>query len=96
MSLKSNITVNTHYTRSVNLKRDAGSEAVVRAYIPTSRALKTLEVFSYSLKADEAPRAWSLIGPYGSGKSSFASFLASLLDKNNLAKNDANEDFPEP
>ena len=26
-----------------------------------------------------------MIGPYGSGKSSFASFLASLLDKNNIA-----------
>ena len=27
------------------------------------------------------PRAWSLIGPYGSGKSSFSLFLASLLSK---------------
>jgi len=85
MSLESNINVNTHYTRSVNLKRDAGSEAVVSSYIPTSRALKTLEVFSSALKQNEAPRAWSLVGPYGSGKSSFASFLASLLDKNNDA-----------
>lgn len=85
MSLESKINVNTHYTRSVNLKRDAGSESVVSSYIPTSRALKTLEVFSNALKQGEAPRAWSLVGPYGSGKSSFASFLTSLLDKNNGA-----------
>ena len=88
MSLDSNINVNTHYTRSVNLQRDAGSESVVRSYIPTSRAVNTLEVFSDSLKQDEAPRAWSLVGPYGSGKSSFASFLASLLDKNNSASHE--------
>ena len=88
MSLDLNINVNTHYTRSVNLQRDAGSESVVRSYIPTSRALKTLEIFSDSLKQDEAPRSWSLVGPYGSGKSSFASFLASLLDKNNSASHE--------
>ena len=85
MSINSKISVNTHYTRSVNLKRDAGSESVVRSYIPTSRAINTLEVFSSSLKQDVAPRAWSLIGPYGSGKSSFASFLSSLLDKDKSA-----------
>ena len=65
MSLESKINVNTHYTRSVNLKRDAGSESVVSSYIPTSRALKTLEVFSNALKQGEAPRAWSLVGPLG-------------------------------
>ena len=81
MSIVSKINVNTHYTRSVNLNRDAGSESVVRSYIPTSRAINTLAVFSSSLNLDVAPRAWSLIGPYGSGKSSFASFLSSLLDK---------------
>jgi len=85
MSISSKINVNTHYTRSVNLKRDAGSESIVKSYIPTSRALNTLDIFCASLKQDEAPRAWSLIGPYGSGKSSFASFLSSLLDKDNTA-----------
>ena len=85
MSINSKINVNTHYTRSVNLRRDAGSESVIRSYIPTSRVINTLEVFSSSLKQDVAPRAWSLIGPYGSGKSSFASFLSSLLDKDKIA-----------
>ena len=83
MSIEHKINVNTHYTRSVNLKRDVGSEVIVSSYIPTSRALKTLGLVCDALKEDESPRAWSLIGPYGSGKSSFASFLANLLETQN-------------
>lgn len=79
MSLANKVEVNAHYTRSVNLERDANSAAVVGAYIPTSRAIKTLERIADSFKSGQAPRAWSLVGPYGSGKSSFAVFLAHLL-----------------
>ena len=89
MSIEQKINVNTHYTRSVNLKRDVGSEVIVSSYIPTSRALKTLGLVSDALKEDESPRAWSLIGPYGSGKSSFAAFLANLLEKQNSATHNA-------
>ena len=88
MRIEDKINVNTHYTRSVNLKRDVGSASIVGSYIPTSRALKTLELFSHALREDESPRAWSLIGPYGSGKSSFASFLANLLEKENSISHD--------
>jgi len=79
MSLINKVTVNSHYTRSINLTRDADSTAITKSYIPTSRALKTLHQISDSLLQDEAPRAWSLVGPYGSGKSSFAVFLSHLL-----------------
>ena len=51
MSIANKIRVNAHYTRSINLERDADSTAVVEAYIPTSRALKTLERIKDSLKA---------------------------------------------
>ena len=79
MSVADKIRVNSHYTRSINLERDVDSTAVVSAYIPTSRAIKTLGRVLASLKTGEAPRSWSLVGPYGSGKSSFAIFLAHLL-----------------
>jgi len=79
MSIADKIHVNAHYTRSINLERDADSTAVIEAYIPTSRALKTLDRIIDTLKVGEAPRAWSLVGPYGSGKSSFAIFLSHLL-----------------
>ena len=79
MSLRNKIIVNTYYTRSVNLERDAGSIEVVSAYIPTSRAVRTLERIAETFLRKAGPRAWSLIGPYGSGKSSFAVFLSQLL-----------------
>jgi hypothetical protein len=40
MSLDNRVSVNTHYTRSINLERDVDSVAVMSAYIPTSRALR--------------------------------------------------------
>jgi len=79
MSLTDKVRVNTHYTRSINLERDADSLEVVKAYIPTTRSLQTLIKISHSLVEDKAPRAWSLVGPFGSGKSSFANFLSHLL-----------------
>lgn len=79
MSIESKIRINTHYTRSVNIERDVDSSGVVKAYIPTSRALSTLNRIADTFGDHEAPRAWALVGPYGSGKSSFAVFLSHLL-----------------
>lgn len=79
MKLQSKISVNTHYTRSINVERDAENLAVIQSYIPTSRALRTLERVQSSFGSNQAPRAWSLVGPYGSGKSSFSVFLSQLL-----------------
>jgi len=75
------VRVNTHYTRSVNLERDSSSTDVVKAYIPTSRALRTFNRVSTAFHNGQAPRAWSLVGPYGSGKSSFAVFMSQLLSR---------------
>ena len=83
MSLRDLVTVNTHYTRSINLERDSDSVDVVSAYIPTSRALRTFSRISDAFNAELSPRAWSLIGPYGSGKSSFSVFLSQLLSNPN-------------
>jgi hypothetical protein len=79
MTISDKVRLNTYYTRSVNLERDANTAAIVEAYIPTSRALKTLDRMAGTLPATPTPRAWALVGPYGSGKSSFAVFLSHLL-----------------
>lgn len=84
MSIKSKIHINTHYTRSINLERDADSFEVVNAYIPTSRALKLFGRIADGLDTNLAPRAWSLIGPYGSGKSSASVFLSHLVSSPDL------------
>ncbi len=84
MSIQNKVTVNTHYTRSVNLERDVGSIDVINAYIPTSRALRTFSRISSAFHEGQTPRAWSLVGPYGSGKSSFSVFLSHLLSSDDL------------
>ena len=84
MSMQEKIKINTHYTRSVNLERDAESIDVINAYIPTSRALKLFGRISDGFTNKQAPRAWSIIGPYGSGKSSCQSFSSHLLSSPDL------------
>ncbi|WP_462158657.1 hypothetical protein [Pseudoalteromonas sp. GB56] len=77
--MKELITVNSQYTRSINLERDHSSGSTVASYIPTSRSKRLFERLVASFDNDTHPRAWSLIGPYGSGKSSFSVFLSHLL-----------------
>ena len=79
MNLQEIITINTHYTRSVNIERDANSQAVVETYVPTSRTTRTLARITETFGSHQAPRAWSIVGPYGSGKSVFSVFLSHLL-----------------
>ena len=79
MKLADKISINTHYTRSTNIERDRDSHAIVKAYLPTSRGVEVLNEVAVALGSQDQPRAWSLIGPYGSGKSSFALFLNHLL-----------------
>ena len=86
MSLASTIHVNTRYTRSINVERDRGSPSIVDAYVPTARSIDLLEGVAAGLGRIDQPRAWSLVGPYGSGKSSFALFLHELLGPPGSAK----------
>ena len=73
------LTINTYYSRSVNVERDLSDEEVIRAYIPTARAKETLSRLVDGANSAKRTCAFSLIGPYGSGKSSFAVFLTQLL-----------------
>lgn len=73
------ISIKSTHTRSINLARDADNLDLVRAYLPTSRALQALTSISAGLNREPAERALALIGPYGSGKSAFGLFLGALL-----------------
>ena len=79
MSLADHVYIRTAYTRSINLERDSKSKGVECTYIPTTRALRTLATITERFSNENQPRSWSLVGPYGSGKSSFALFLSELL-----------------
>lgn len=78
------VTIDTHYTRSINLERDIDSDQILNAYIPTSKAMMVLDKIAETFNSQSMPRAWSLVGPYGSGKSSFAMFLTHLLEDQEL------------
>ena len=86
MNLADTIHVNTRYTRSVNVERDRGSRSIIDAYVPTVCGTSLLDDVAKALGPTDQPRAWSLIGPYGSGKSSFALFLHELLGSKQGAK----------
>jgi hypothetical protein len=73
------ITVAPRYARSVNLERDGFTEAAINGYVVTATAEEFLLRFGRALAGTGGHRAWTLTGPYGAGKSSFAIFLANLF-----------------
>jgi len=79
MKISEIIKVNSNYTRSINIERDFGSKDAVLSYVPTTRAVQTLDRICATLHNESTSRAWALVGPYGSGKSAFGLFLSYLL-----------------
>jgi ABC-type molybdenum transport system ATPase subunit/photorepair protein PhrA len=66
------------FARSINVERDAGS-AAIDGYLPVGRALDTVHRIAGSLLDHSVERAFSVTGPYGSGKSSLAVLLDALF-----------------
>lgn len=71
------VRVKQGFLRSVNLRRDATSASVLEGYVLSAHALNSLNRLLSGLQASQ--HAWTLTGPYGTGKSLFALFLSSLL-----------------
>ncbi len=66
--------------RSINVEQDIDKMAVAEGYTLTPQARSTLARMLSRLTEPGAPsRAWTLTGPYGSGKSYFSLFLMNLL-----------------
>jgi hypothetical protein len=77
--LADQIHIRSGFSRSVNLARDQDAPDLLDGYVPTSRALATLEQIADGLTPDARNRAIALIGPYGAGKSAFGLFAGALL-----------------
>jgi hypothetical protein len=88
------IRINSRFTRSVNLERDFFSSASVEGYVMTTTARRTLQRVTEGLCKQGGARAWTLTGPFGSGKSAFALYLASLLTANDTARVALKEEEP--
>ncbi len=74
--LSESISVARRFARSANLERDAERSEPLEGYVVTARALDVVERIARTAASGTAGGAWSLTGPYGSGKSS----LALLID----------------
>ena len=71
--------VSSRFRRSVHLERDFYAENPLDGYVVSVTARETLRRLISALENPSASKAWSLTGPYGSGKSAFALFAAKLL-----------------
>ena len=79
MSLIKNVFINEQFAQSINVERDESSLQRIEAYVPTAITKKSLESFINASKNNEFQKAWSFIGPYGSGKSFFAVFFYLII-----------------
>ena len=67
------------YARSTNLEIASRDPTGVPDFNFTSKSLRFLENVVDTVQGVRRDRAWAVIGPYGSGKSTFALFLLELL-----------------
>ena len=65
--------------RSINVEFDLHDRAITQGYILTAQALTTLARILDGMTGRSSSRAWTLTGPYGSGKSFFSLFLMNLM-----------------
>jgi hypothetical protein len=66
------------YRRSVHLERDFFADEALTGYVATPLVRATADRIAEGLRG-RGGRAWSFTGPYGSGKSAFALFVANLF-----------------
>ena len=71
--------VASRFHRSVHLERDFYGENALEGYVLTVTAREILQRVIAALDNELTSKAWTLTGPYGSGKSAFALFTAKLL-----------------
>src|SRR5712692_1885244 len=73
------VSVARRFCRSITLARDWHRQEAIDGYLLTPAGREVLHRLADSLRARSPVRAWTLTGPYGSGKSAFALFAATLL-----------------
>lgn len=75
------VQVAERFHRSVHLRQDWDSEYALEGYLVTPTVKRLTREILAELGDERGTRAWSLTGPYGTGKSAFALFLAEVLCK---------------
>jgi hypothetical protein len=79
LGLNEIFSVDPQYYRSINLERDYDQNIPFEYYQITSTGLKIAHRLIDATSGGCRSRAWSITGPYGTGKSAFALFATQLL-----------------
>ncbi|MDE0678211.1 MAG: hypothetical protein OXH42_12890 [Acidimicrobiaceae bacterium] len=79
------LTVRSQFARSANFERDAESTESLDGYVVTSRALDVVSRVA-DTASGPAGGAWSVTGPYGSGKSSLGLLLDAAFGPPGIAR----------
>lgn len=77
--MKFELEMNRRFLRSVNLAEDCKSSKGLKGYVITPSVRAALARVRLAFAEEQTERAFTLTGPYGTGKSSFALFLWNLL-----------------
>src|SRR4051812_24013242 len=78
-TLADQLTARPRFARSANLERDAASLEPLDGYLLTSRALDVIDRLATAAAIGPSGGAWSVTGPYGSGKSSLGLLIDALF-----------------
>ena len=73
------IKVRGHFHRSVQIKMDWRESNSLNEYVLSPTAQTLAEQIYQGAFSPQGPKSWSIIGPYGTGKSAFSLFMADLL-----------------
>src|SRR5689334_2204739 len=99
MYLRDLVAVAPRYARAINLERDAATDAAVNGYVVTQTADLFLRRLAAAFGDAGRHRAWTLTGPYGTGKSAFLLYLSALLGpsaaRGRVARNILKEQHPD-
>ena len=74
-----NTAIVSRFTRSVNVQHDVWQAGSLKGYVVTAGARRALLRIGPARHMAGAARAWTLTGPYGTGKSALANFIAKLM-----------------
>ncbi|MCH7226300.1 hypothetical protein [Haloferula sp. A504] len=75
------LNVSPRFMRSVNLERDFADPQSLDGYVTTPDTVTHLKQIANGLRKESGQRAWHITGDFGSGKSSFALVLATLMGR---------------
>src|SRR5690242_4931771 len=91
MKIRSGKSHKTVYRRSVNLERDHVASESTSEFIVTECAKRCLRRILEGLTPAASAHAWTLTGPFGTGKSSFCLYLTQLLASGRAASESRSE-----